>query len=233
MDDSKGVEMRRRFLFIGLFVGVATLAIAGLTTASAATPESPKSCADAPKIKIKHCSSFVLLDTMPGDIVYTGALTGTSTADNGASVDNDVAAGFQLGTQNVLLQSLTLPLGFLFGINQADVYLVQEKQRATTNGGAAYAPDDSAVLEHWYLDSVGPGPEIEQLQSVLNPKLLAGSRYWVYLDAHVAVSYIGWYGAVSGYTGSNWKAERNVAYPDWLTLSFSGPGLGLRITALH
>ena len=32
-------------------------------------------------------------------------------------------------TENVLLDSLTLPLGFLFGVNQADVYLVAEELR--------------------------------------------------------------------------------------------------------
>src|SRR3954454_20089039 len=105
--------MRKRLFFLVLPLGVAALVV-GLTT-SAALAVSPKSCADARKVKLKHCSSFVLLDTMPGDIVHTGSLIGTATADNGVLVDNDVAAGFQLGTENVLLQSLTLPLGYLLG----------------------------------------------------------------------------------------------------------------------
>jgi hypothetical protein len=147
------------------------VAIVGLATPSAATADSPNSCADAKKIKIKHCSPLVLWDTMPLGGIDTGGWSGTARPVNGTLMDNDAAAGFLTGTENVLLGSVQLPLGFISGVNQADFYLVGDRVRDPSGCGQFYcgepmAPDDSVVLEHWPVDNIPTEATIIELESV-------------------------------------------------------------------
>jgi hypothetical protein len=227
-------RFRYRVIALGIVISAFALALGGPASTTLAQATDKKSCADAKKIKIEKCSTVVLLDTMPGDDLNGGG-RGTSTPVDGVLEDNDLAVAFEVGLgQDVLLHSIDLPLMTLYGVNQADVYLVGEKARATEHGGEFYAPDDSVVLEHWYLENVPSSYIIFKLESSLHPKLLAGERYWVYLGAHVPIAYIGWPIGSSNYTGGSWLAERNSVYPDWITLySSSGPGHAVRVTALQ
>ena len=91
------------------------------------------------------------------------------------------------------------------------------------------------TVSYWSIgSSITSGPRQRSKTSIrLNPELLAGSRYWVYLGAHVPVSYIGWYGVGERLHGPHWRPERNVAYPRLAHAEFLGAGVGAAVTALH
>jgi hypothetical protein len=220
----------RRLLWQGALAALAaSVALVGGTSGYA---KGPPSCADAKKVRLDKCSPVVVFDSMPGDVFNSPGGNGTSSGGNGGLVDNDVAAGFAVRLpQNVLLDSIDLPLSWFLGANQLDVYLVAEKAR---DAGVAepYAPDDSVVLEQWYLEGISGGGvyTVYHLPSVQHPKLYSGVRYWVFISAHTPIAYIQW-PTTSNYTGEGWFAERNFAYPDWIT--HSGHTKPMRVTGLQ
>ena len=116
---------------------------------------------------------------------YTGGIGPTSGSMNGVLGDEDYAGGFMTPEgEDVLLDSLELALIYVNGANKLDVFLVSESPTGSS-GGEPYHPNDADVLEHWYLDNVlvaGNG-RVERLTSVNHPKLLKGTRYWIYISA--------------------------------------------------
>ena len=207
-----------------------------LVTASALAKPAPQSCADAKRINLRKCTSFVVYDSMPGGDYYTGGVALTAGSTGGVIGIEDPAAGFMAPvSENVLLDSLELPLIYLSGANKLDVFLVGESPTGSS-GGEPYYPNDADVLEHWYLDNVlvaGNG-RVERLTSTVHPKLLKGLRYWVYISAREPIAFLGWFAGSLSYTGPGWWSVRGGSYPNWFT-SFreSGAARAIRVTALH
>jgi hypothetical protein len=93
---------------------------------------------------------------------------------------------------NYVLEDVQLPLGYITGNNDVDLWIT------TDNGG-----NPGTVLEALSatnsLPQVGPqqSPPVSMIPSVTNPPLNAGTLYWLVLGPGFANSCVEWYAAVN------------------------------------
>lgn len=218
---------------IALTAALALLATVAVPSAVGRRPPAgPKSCADYRQVVLARCSPLVLVDNMPGDD-YNKTGRRMATSPGWYPYDQDEAQAVSTGSENVLLDSLELPLEFLAGTNALDVSLLRERSRIPLPG---FEPDETAVVEHWLIVNQVPSVDrggIVHVASVLHPKLLAGTRYWVYISVPQPASGIAWYSGSLQSGEQVWIAERNTETGFVWSVADTIGGFGLRVTVLH